>query len=120
VVNEEGGHLSLKHIVRGLLLGAVVVAGTACGGKSKPAKPEPAVANSVKPAVPGFQAAFVDINTATQDQLESLPGIGREHCHHIMMARPYASKDELVTRNVIPQENYDKIKDMIVASTPKE
>jgi competence protein ComEA len=114
--------LSLKHIVRGLLVGAVVVAGTACGGSSKKTAPvgNQPIAQPEKPGVPMVKASFVDINTATQDQLESLPGIGREHCHHIMMARPYTEKGELVTRSVIPQENYDRIKDLIVASAPKE
>jgi competence protein ComEA len=72
----------------------------------KPAQKAPAKAPKV---------ALVDINSATQEELEAIPEIGTENCHHIIMGRPYAKKEELVTKNILPKETYDKVKDKIVA-----
>jgi competence protein ComEA len=63
-------------------------------------------------------AALVDINSATADQLKALPGIGDAYSAKIIAARPYDRKDQLVSKNVIPQATYDKIANMIVAKQP--
>ena len=57
----------------------------------------------------------LDINAATQDELKALPGIGDAYSKKIVEGRPYAGKDELVKKKIIPQSTYDKIKDLIVA-----
>jgi competence protein ComEA len=57
----------------------------------------------------------LDINTATKDQLESLAGIGDAYSQKIIDNRPYKTKHDLVTKKVIPQATYDKIKDQIIA-----
>jgi DNA uptake protein ComE-like DNA-binding protein len=64
-------------------------------------------------------AALVDINSATADQLKALPGIGDAYSKKIIASRPYDRKDQLVSKNVIPQATYDKIANMIVAKQPK-
>jgi len=71
-----------------------------------------------KPA-PAKKVALVDINSATQKQLEAIPGIGKEHCHHIMMGRPYETTEELVTREILPKETYEKVKNRLVAKVEK-
>ncbi len=74
-----------------------------------PAKP----AEAAKPAAP--QAALIDINSASKEELMALKGIGEVRATDIIKKRPYKGKDDLVQKNIIPQGVYDDIKDKIIA-----
>jgi len=95
----------LKHIAA-LILGVSLVGGMALAD-TKTDKPAP--------KTPAKKVALVDINSATQEQLEAIPEIGTEYCHHIIMGRPYKTTDELVSKQILPKETFDKVKDKIVA-----
>ena len=66
--------------------------------------------------------APLDVNTASLEELQALPGIGEVYSKKIVDNRPYARKDEIVRKAGVPQATYDKIKDQIVAkqSTDKK
>src|ERR1700675_2288566 len=58
---------------------------------------------------------LLDINSATKEQLEALPGIGDAYSQKIIEGRPYAKKTDLLRKRVVPQASYTKIKDKIIA-----
>lgn len=57
----------------------------------------------------------VDINSASTDELKTLPGVGDLYAKKIIDGRPYKRKDELLQKKIVPQNMYSEIKDRIVA-----
>jgi predicted acylesterase/phospholipase RssA len=61
-----------------------------------------------------FDPLTVDINTATAAELKGLPGVTNADSTNIIHGRPYADKNQLVSRHVVSEATYDKIKDHVV------
>lgn len=61
----------------------------------------------------GSKINRVDINSATEAQLKSIPGITKESAAKIIAGRPYAKKEELKSKNIISADSYNKIKMLI-------
>jgi len=86
---------------------------------------EPAPVSQVASAQAGpdglpASGALIDINTASADVLDSLPGIGEVYSQRIVDSRiaegPFQGTEDLVVRQVIPRATYEKIKNLITAS----
>ena len=65
-------------------------------------------------------ARQVDVNSASKEELQALPGIGPALADKIIQNRPYKSKRELVSRSVIPESTYKDVKDQLVAHKTSE
>lgn len=75
---------------------------------------------TIKEAKQSVKAELVDINTATEAELKAIPGIGDAYAKKIIAGRPYAKKDQLKAKNIVPGAVYEKIKDKIVAKQAKK
>ena len=57
----------------------------------------------------------LNLNSATEAQLNDLPGIDRRAARHIIAGRPYHEKRELLDKGIVSTDEYDRIRDDITA-----
>jgi DNA uptake protein ComE-like DNA-binding protein len=82
---------------------------------SSSAKTAQAPAQSGKSATKAPASKLIDINSATVEQLKTLPGINEGLAQKIVEGRPCRVKTDLVRKNVIPQTAYNKIAGLVIA-----
>lgn len=67
-----------------------------------------------EPPTPDAPPPVLDINTASVEQLTTVV-MDEEVALQIIESRPYANKRQLVSRNLVSEEEYERIKDRIIA-----
>ena len=116
-------HLTLAALTAiGLMAATPILAQTpapATGSGMQKAAPAAAPAAEAPTPTTGAasakQADLIDINSATEAQLTTLPGVAKARSEAIIKGRPYKGKDELLSKKIVPENVYNDIKDKIIA-----
>src|SRR4051794_7048437 len=89
------------------LLAGLSPAAGAAGYEKKLDRPS----REIDPAVGDAAAhAVLDVNSATKEELKTLPGVSDDYAQRIIDNRPYRDKDDLILRRIVPGDLYDRIR----------
>jgi DNA uptake protein ComE-like DNA-binding protein len=87
------------------------------------ARTSPATGSETKASSKGMLGLYkhhpkVDLNSASREELEKLPGVGEAIADKIIAARPLKSKDELMSKNIVTKAEYSKLSSRVIARQP--
>ena len=102
-----------------LVLAAAAVAfaqdSTATAPSTTPAAPAKHAMRHAGKASASAKHMKVDINSASADDLKKLPGITDEQAEKIVAARPFKSRQELLSKKLVTRAEYRKIRSWVTA-----
>jgi competence protein ComEA len=101
-----GGNLDIITVMRLGLTRIIPLAALLIAGFAAPAREADA---------PTRSSRLVDINHATASELKALPGIQDAYAAAIVRNRPYKNKAQLLSKQIIPEAAYAKIRNKIIA-----
>jgi competence protein ComEA len=113
--------MQLARFLTVIVLSALVAIPIAAQTASQKSPTSPTATKTETPSKPsattGSQptGGLVDINSASAEELDKLPGVGPARAKAIIANRPYGGKDDLANRKIIPPNVYNQIKDKIIA-----
>ncbi len=110
----------LIRILLALFVSAALFAAPSGQGAAPKKGATKAGSTAITSAAEKSSSKLIDINSASQEELDALPGIGKAYSKKIIDNRPYQSKNQLVSKGVLPKSVYDGIKDRIVARQQKK
>ncbi|TMQ62876.1 MAG: helix-hairpin-helix domain-containing protein [Candidatus Eisenbacteria bacterium] len=109
-----------KHVLWVLAFGLVVpfaaLAQQTPQSTTPPATTPPAAAPAAHEkhhATKAHAAPKINLNTATKEELMTLPGLTDETADKVIAARPFKSKSQLVEKNIVTKEEFKKLSMMI-------
>ena len=116
-----------RRVVGGLVALIIVSTTIACTAKDNPdqirertaeatqtmRRDAKAVAEGVKEGINSDKA--LDINEASREDLLTLPGLTERDADRIIAQRPFHNAQEMVSRRVISEAEYDRIHDRVIA-----
>jgi DNA uptake protein ComE-like DNA-binding protein len=114
-----GGRSACGALAAGAALLLLAVAAPALAASDAPSSPNGSFSSDVNPA--GGQtptkAHPLDLNSASAAELAALPGVGAARAKAIVDSRPYHGEEELVERKILPQDVYERVKDLVIAKS---
>ena len=111
----------MKRITVSLATAALVLSLGAVAHADETTNPAPATTPATQPetkaATPMHHsgkahkaAPMVDLNTATKEQLMTLPGIDDATADKIIAARPFTMRSELIKKSLVSKAEYSKLR----------
>jgi competence protein ComEA len=120
-------HLSSFRAVALLAVAFVSMSVIACSNQSNPdeirqrtADATATVRRDAKAVAEGVKEGMgrdktININKASREDLLTLPGMTDREADRIIAERPYDNAHDLVTRHVLPEAEFEKIRDRVIA-----
>jgi DNA uptake protein ComE-like DNA-binding protein len=129
----RSSHRSRQPAALALIFSSVIVAASivglnACSTKDNPdeirqrtAEATATMKRDAKAVAEGVKEGMsrdktLNINKASREDLLTLPGITERQADRIIAERPFDDAHDLVTRRALSQEEYEKIRDRVIAS----